>query len=268
MRNSGREEFARQVDDTTKEHTNEASASREMSVTSSSEVSEQTEDETVTERLIKNVNMRRTLNFVFRELNQEFITKTHLREVRLAYSDGMPGSYREVAISGMRGLLADVLAPEVIKDVSSAILDLIAITFDAGDNPVPTLERVTMSTNGTSWNVAAATRQGSTFPPPTERMFYRYKRGPLNQDGEKNKVEGVLLKERTIVMRTDSVAVEALLGQADALDAYAMEVQQAAAEAATLRNERERIAHETLSQISDPVARAEWYARLFNPPAP
>jgi hypothetical protein len=265
---SGRDEFAKAIDETTKEHTNEASASREMSVTSSSEVSQETEDETVTERVIRNVNMRRTLNFVFRELNQEFITKTHLREVRIGYTDGLPGSWREAPISGLRPFLESLLKPAAARTAAIGILGLIGVAFDHADNPIATLEQVTMNGNGTSWTVGPARMSGSGFSPPTDKSFYRYKRGPLGQENEKNQVDGVLLKQRTIVVRTDSVAVEALLGQADALDAYAMEVQQAAAETGTLKNERESLAISTLAAIDDPVERAELYARIFNPQPP
>ncbi|MBD3298153.1 MAG: hypothetical protein GF341_05815 [candidate division Zixibacteria bacterium] len=70
------------------------------------------------------------------------------------------------------------------------------------------------------------------------------------------------MKRVEITMQTDSVVVEALLGQADALDAYAMESQQAAAKAKTLANERESILQRTLNDIGDPEARAAALAKM------
>jgi hypothetical protein len=58
--------------------------------------------------------------------------------------------------------------------------------------------------------------------------------------------------------------VEALLGETDALDQYAMEVQQAAANARTLENEKLRVALETLRNIEDAKERATAYAAMFN----
>jgi hypothetical protein len=56
-------------------------------------------------------------------------------------------------------------------------------------------------------------------PSPDGRLYYRFKRGPLGQAAdEPHPVEGVLLKQRQIIMKTDSVVAEALLGAEDALD--------------------------------------------------
>jgi hypothetical protein len=261
-KHTGTEEFAKQVSDTVAEHTAQANASRETSVTESSESTQQTEDEFATERSFRNVNMRRVLNFVFRELNQEYITKTHLKEVRVAFSDGMPGSYREVPISGLRDLLHSKMQPEAADEIASQILALVAVTFDNDDEPVDTLEQVTMTDDGAGWTIRTVLPSQRPIEHPTKRRFYRYKRGPLGQNGSENPVEGVLLKQRTIVVRTDSVAVEALLGQADALDNYAMQMQEAAANKETLANERERLAHEIIRSLP-PQDRVKAYAAFF-----
>jgi len=265
---SGREEFAKQVADTTAEQTAEASESRETSVTESSESTQQTEDEVSTERSIRNVNMRRVLNFVFRELNQEYITKTHLKEVRIGFSDGMPGSYREVPVSGLRGLLRALMTPEAADETSSRVLELIAMVFDRDDAPISVLERITMKDDGADWTIRPVEPGDRPIEPPTAKQFYRYKRGALGQGGSANPVEGVLLKEQTLVVRTDSVAVEALLGMADALDNYAMTMQEAAADKDTLANERERLAHEIIRALPTAEARAQAYKALFGPVSP
>src|SRR4030095_14506684 len=102
---SGSEEFAKTTSETVAETAYSASSSRQNTVTSSSEYSETTESELVTERTIKNINVKRVLNFVFRELNQEYIVKTHLKDVRIAFANGNSGSWREVPLSGLRTLL-------------------------------------------------------------------------------------------------------------------------------------------------------------------
>ena len=79
------------------------------------------------------------------------------------------------------------------------------------------------------------------------------------------RVAGVVMKKRDIVLPSDSMVVEALLGQADALDAYAIDAQRAEAEAKGLENEREKIAQAALKEIKDPVKRADAYDDMFNP---
>lgn len=263
---SGREEFSKSVNNAVSEHANQASAKRETTVTSSSERTEQTGEETVIEREIKNANMRRVLNFVFRELNQTYATKIHLKDVRIGFTNGLPDSWREVPLPGLRGLLAEVLLPARVDPVAQQILKLVGVVMDRRDLPVKVLETFTVANDGQSWSGPdPANPVNGEYPPPSGKLFYRFRRGPLEQANERHKVHGVVMKESEITMRTDSVLVEALLGESDALDNYAMEVQLAAARAKTLENEKLELALEALGQIDDAKERATAYAAMFNP---
>jgi hypothetical protein len=79
-------------------------------------------------------------------------------------------------------------------------------------------------------------------------------------------VPGIILEVNKNTLRTDSLIVDALLGQGEALDCYSMKVQEADADKSILENERTRIALEILQGITDPVAKAEAFAKMFNPP--
>ncbi|MFM9087136.1 MAG: hypothetical protein ACKOPT_03140, partial [Cyanobium sp.] len=217
---SGREEFAKRASEATNEHAREASAKRDTSVTSSTEQTVKTGDESLTERLIRNVNMRRTLNFVFRELNQEYVTILHLKDIRIAFTNGRQGSYNEAPISGLRQFLEKYVSPGQVETTASAILKVVGTVFNNTDDPIRAIERVAMNADGTGWTMSAAAPVNGAFPvPPSDgSWFYRFRRGPLEQKGVPHLVDGIVMKESTIVMRTDSVVIEALLGQADALD--------------------------------------------------
>ncbi|WP_193162386.1 hypothetical protein [Microbulbifer hainanensis] len=246
---SGREQFAKQAAESVKEHAAEASSKREMSVTSSSEREEEAGSETIIERTISNANMRRVLNFVFRELNQEYITKLHLKDVRVAFTNGRRDSWREVPISGLLGFLQEFVVEQKIPQVARAILKMAGFIADREDVMVPTLERVNLVDHGTRIEIAPATLDGNgEFPVPTPTSYYRFKTGPLHQEDASNPVDGVLLNDSRITMRTDSVIVEALLGQADALDEYAMSIQRAAANKETLANDRERLVQAAIAE--------------------
>lgn len=266
---SGREEFAKQVDDSVQEHANEASSKRETTVTSSTETLTKSGEETVTERTIKNVNLRRTLNFVFRQLNQQYETKTHLKDVRVAFTNGLPDTWREVSLAGLRGLLTEVLVSGKVDEVAQKILKLVSVVFNEDDEPVPVLEKFTLQASGQDWQkeYPATTSANGQYPAPSLTRFYRFKRGALSQDDVPvgQRVAGVVMKKRQIVLPSDSMVVEALLGQADALDAYAIEAQRAEAEAKGLDNEREKIAQAALKEIKDPEKRADAYDDMFNP---
>jgi hypothetical protein len=104
------------------------------------------------------------------------------------------------------------------------------------------------------------------YPAPTAdgRLYYRFKRGPLGQGpGTEHPVEGVLLKERSIVMATDSVAVEALLGVEEALDEYSHDLQVEAIREKQLANDREQLAQRIVAGGDADLAAL--FAQVFAP---
>jgi len=88
--NSTREEFAKNVSNATQKNTSKASAKRDVQVNTSYEEKDEAGQETSVEREIQNINVSRTLNFVFRQMNQKFITLLHLVDARVAFWDGDP----------------------------------------------------------------------------------------------------------------------------------------------------------------------------------
>jgi hypothetical protein len=262
---SGIEEFSRSLDNAVSEHAAEASSHRENTVSSSSESSVSTEDEEVVERTIKNINVRRVLNFTFRELNQKYIVKTHLKDVRIAFSNGNIGSWREVPLSGLRGLIEEVIKPDHVEEVCSGILGTIAIVRDVNESPIRVVEQVLLDRCGTDFRTRDADPGDNCVYPPlgqNGQFYYRFKRGPLAQDpAEKFPVDGVVLSKRELVMATDSVVVEALLGQADALDSYSHELQIETIREKGLANDKLEAALRIVQ--SGDAAQAKLYRQVF-----
>jgi len=83
--NATREEFAKNVSNATQKHASSASAKRDVQINTNSEVSAESGEETSITREIQNINVSRTLNFTFRQMNQEFVTLLHLVDVRVAF---------------------------------------------------------------------------------------------------------------------------------------------------------------------------------------
>ncbi|MEZ4417762.1 MAG: hypothetical protein R3E10_18540 [Gemmatimonadota bacterium] len=262
---SSTEEFAKAVDEAVSEHAAESSSHRENTVTSNSERSASTEDEEVVERTISNINVGRVLNFTFRELNQVYLTKTHLKEVRVAFSNGQSGSWREEPISSLRKLVAEVIKPAHVDEVCQDLVRAISVVFDLHGDPVHVLERVELDGCGGRTQVRVAVPDADcAYKAPTAdgTLYYRFRRGPLGQaPEEEHPVDGVLLKERSVVMATDSVVVEALLGQSDALDGYSKDLQDEAIREKQLANEREALAQRIVADRD--VDAAALYAQLF-----
>jgi len=262
---SGTEEFARSLDEAVREHAAESSSHRENTVTSSSESSISTEEEEVVERTIQNINVGRVLNFTFRELNQMYTTRTHIKDLRIAFSNGNADSWREAPISGLRQFVEEHINPQSVDRVCSDIISTIAVLRDLNDTPVPVLEQVRLENCGIDFTVRdAQPNDNCEFPAPTAngRLYYRFKRGPLGQAAdEEHPVEGVLVSERNIVMATDSVVVEALLGQSTALDGYSEDLQLEAIREKRLANDRQELALRIIRGGND--AEADLFQRVF-----
>jgi hypothetical protein len=170
-------------------------------------------------------NLSRTLNFVFRQMNQEFISLLHLVDVRIGYFrvdqiQGQPNlvsTYREATLPQLEGLLAEVIVPERRQDVQDAIIHQLEHVFDHQDRHHSFAEtKVFTDDAGNEIPNAGYLRIRkelvSTYEDPTTKT--------------RIDVLGIILAAVKNVLRTDGVIVEALLGEGDALDGYARRLQE------------------------------------------
>ncbi|NJM94244.1 MAG: hypothetical protein HC842_05895, partial [Cytophagales bacterium] len=91
------EDFVKDVKRTVNNHAEKRIHKREVTVSSSEKTTVTESEEQSIKRTIKNNNISRTLNFVFRQLNQEYIVITHLIDVRLVYFE--QDNYKYIAMS-------------------------------------------------------------------------------------------------------------------------------------------------------------------------
>ncbi|MDN4475130.1 hypothetical protein QQX09_04565 [Demequina sp. SYSU T00192] len=209
--NAARQEATKNLSNATEKHASKASAKREVAVDTAYEATSKSGEQTSIEREISNVNVSRTLNFVFRQMNQEFVTVTHLTDLRVAYFDGFHESRREVPLADLEALLDDVIVDADRQAVRQMILDELDEVLDWQGRAVSVVEEVPVPGS------AATIRR---FKERTEEV-------PIggHDDAPRQDVRGVVLGVDTNVMRTDGVIVESLLGEGVALDGYAAELQ-------------------------------------------
>lgn len=208
--NSSREEFAKNVSNATQKHASTASAKRDVQINTSYEVTETAEEETSIQRELENINLSRTLNFVFRQMNQEFITLLHLVDVRVAFFNGFAETRREVTLPDLDLLLAEFVVENRHGEVRRNIVDALQTVFDHAGEMHNIVEQVTID---------------------DDRPYLRIRRDLISVykdevTGTEIAVPGVILSTIKNVMRTEGVMVEALLGEGDALDAYATRLQE------------------------------------------
>lgn len=222
---SGREQFAKNVSNAVRKSATRASNKRDVQIDQRSQEQVEATNQEGLEREIQNINTGHTLNFVFRQMNQEFITILHLVEARVAFMYGdIPDSLRLVDLPSLDQLLATVVqdapAPAdkdvMRKEVRDTIRGILDNVFDYQDTSQSLIEEVTLG-------------QG----PAT---YLRVRPELVTRVGDRVTVPGIVLSAETNVLRTDGLVVEALVGQGNALDDYSEGLQEEQVRARHLAN--------------------------------
>jgi hypothetical protein len=279
--NSAREEAVKNVTTATRKHASKASSNRSVTINTDYEVKTQEKVEEATTREVSNINVSRTLNFTFRQLNQEHVVLIHLTNVRLAYyaqdvvlgSDGKPllgadgkpqyrHTYREVSLPEVQSLLDAVVLASWHVQVREGVIRALTGIPDYND----VLQTV----------VETATPTDEDGNPVAGAEYLRFPRNLTTAWKDPNgdltfTVPGIVLSWDKVTMRTDGVIVDSLLGQGDALDGYSHGLQDQALEERRLVNERAKaeLARQELARKivrdKDETA-AELFAKVFPPP--
>lgn len=264
--NAAREQFAKNVSNNTQKHVAKASARRDVQINTTYEDKSTTSEESTIVREIENINVSRTLNFVFRQMNQEFITLLHLVDVRIGYFtiDTVNGKeekvYREVTLPQLDALLEETIVPDKRTEVRNAIIYQLANIFDYQDKHHRFVEEQPFKDE-----------DGNVIP---SSNYLRVKKDYTSvylddSTGTSISVPGIILAANRHVLRTDGIVVEALLGQGEALDSYSRNLQTESVREKELRNslleaevEMKRLAVQILTDKDE--AAAQIYA-LLNP---
>jgi hypothetical protein len=221
-----RQQFANNVAQSALEHASQVNAARQHSVDAKTASKEAIGSSEATVREIVNSNLRRVLNFVFRELNQTYTVNTSLRNVRIAFYNGNVDSAEIVSLAELSYLLQKYVVDARQREVALAILALVTECIDVDGTPQTMLQKGTRQGGTFEWADAKLDVDGKLdFPdgedPLDHKYSWRIARGPIGQAH----IPGVVTSKTEVVLRTDNMITEALLGRADALDPYATALQ-------------------------------------------
>ncbi len=201
-------------------HTNSTNSSREVNINNKSSSSETDRKEKSIVRQIFNPNLNRVLNFVFRQLQQEYITVTYLNDIKIFFTNGNPESNYIVPVNELDILLNAVLKEEYRPQIKSFVINEYEYVDNYKGKELKFLEQVTYDRP-----ILDTTEKSKAIKPKTT---YIYKKNPdlidtydLGEDNDlKIEVSGVILKVAKNTLRTPAVVVDALMGKGDALDCY------------------------------------------------
>lgn len=270
---SARDQFAKNVGSSLEKHVMQASNKRDIKVEQSTEATTETGSESNTEREIRNINVGHTLNFVFRQMNQEFLTLLHLIDVRVGYTDGI--TTRVVPLHAIDRLLDEVIVTQTGPGgaplppeqqyrtaLRQAILDEVSTVIDVDGVARTITETVALEDAGGD----VLGEYVRLKPPKDLKSVYK-----VASTGTEIVVDGVVLADMYNVLRTDGIITEALLGRGVGLDPYSQALQQQTVRELQLKNDalEQQVARERAAQAlvaAKDKAAVALLAQLYPPP--
>ena len=234
-----RASFASNVASATAKNTARASAARNIEINTNVERTVDEGREETSIRTVENINSSRTLNFIFYQMNQRYVSLLHLTEIELGYDDGH-GNLTVVPLYEMRSLLDQVVSSDKVDLAEHAIKAALGRILDYRGRMRPGfitedhwLKIGSPEKPAAELNIADA----------SEASFVR-----VNQDyvssyqelssGREFFVEGVVVDAQPLVLRTDGVYVESLLGQSSAWSPHTEKIKAEELRKLQLENDR------------------------------
>ena len=232
-------------------HVAQSNTSRNIEINTSTSETVNEGEEYTTVREIQNINKSRVLNFVFRQLLQEYVSITYLSNIRIAYTNGYMESVKMVDLEDLDGLLEEVIVPAHRESVKEDILKDYCYIRNHVGHMVEFIER---------HSVMSETQFGTL----TEEFWSRSDEKDSYQLGEREiEIPGVILQVQKNILRTPSVVVDALLGQGEALDCFNIKAQDAIAVGENLKNLEMLQKLEIMEGITTAEDKAELYKKVF-----
>ena len=208
-----------------------ADSNRQVEINTETTSTSTSETEETVVRTLENINKSRVLNFVFRQLLQEYFTITYLDDVSITYSTGYKEQQITTNLAGLKGLLSQVITDTTNQDKAYvAILNRLSSIFDYTGTKQSFIECVeeTLESDLTCSCIPVIT--------PETTCYIRKKKG-LTQTYNGKEVNGIILDVTHRIVRTPAMVVDSLLGQGEALDCFNQQLQNEAVKAAQLANE-------------------------------
>ena len=249
---SSRTANSRSINRALNRHVSQSNSSRNSEVNTSTSDTVTQGEETSTIREIQNINKSRVLNFVFRQLLQEFVSITYLSNIRIAFTNGYMETLRVVDLEDLESLLEEIIVPSQIGKVRTEILKSYCKILNYEDEMIQFIEQITVD-------------YGDCLGINEKETFWRRKKveEKYTAGGLEIKIPGPILEVQKNILRTPSLVVDALLGQGEALDCFNMKAQDAVAINENLKNLELIQKLEAIEGISDPEKKVELYKKVF-----
>jgi hypothetical protein len=215
-------------------HAAEQSSQRNVDVNTSYTVTSEAGSQTAITREFKNINNSKTLNILFKQMNQEFVVQHMLTNIRVGYFDPAPGSYRTVQLSQLDDLLDQVLISNADTKLSykNTIVTAAysALQMGLGTYNINDFIKQRDQFSGVISDIGlTGGDDGTENPEILENSDYFINpsaRSTFTIAGEPTMATGLVLSSDSYVLRTDNVVADLELGLHSGLDMYAQRLQE------------------------------------------
>lgn len=277
--NSSRENMTKTVVGALAKHSSKASSNRTVSVNTEFTSTVSTGTTTDTTRTLKNINVSRVLNFVFRQMTQEHTVFVHMTDAVLGYykldllldANGNPQTGPGGPVT--QETFTEYSLPEIADFAQNEMTTPAAATLQA--NILKVLSSIPDYTGTQRSLVELVTPKAPDGTPQPAATYLRVRPNLTGSYPAAGKarftVPGIILGVTTCIMRTDQLLCDALLGEGDALDSYSHALQdvaiaerQAAVAAQDAALAREKLAQSIVSSKDADMA-ATWQ-KIFPQP--
>ena len=203
------------------------------------ERSRETEETATAVRTVENINSDRTLNFIFYQMNQRYVSLIHLTEIELGYDDGR-GNLVVVPLYEMRPLLEEVVEDDRVAQAERAIFNALREIRDyRGSEATGFIAEDSWLKVGDEDNPADALEPAKAEKVRYLRVNHDYVSGFEDLvTGREYFVDGVVVAAQPLVLRTDGIYVESLLGQTSAWSPHTEKIKAEELRELQIKNDR------------------------------
>jgi hypothetical protein len=200
-------------------HVEESQAQRKVEVNTETNTTAKEGEETLIVRELKNINLSRVLNFTFRQMNQEYIVVTYIDDVSLVYSNGYPETEQISRLYDMDEFLATYIQDDSKRlEYRNKIIMTVYNLKDYRGN------RVDCFIENEQTSEVPHSLSGQVDP-ETASFWGKDESFTQTVGNTTFSVPGIITQIERHILSTESVVAEALLGQAEALDCYNIQLQ-------------------------------------------
>lgn len=250
------------LDSSITKHVAKADTLRQIDINTESTDTAVSEFEETIKRSLYNPNKSRVLNFVYRQLLQEFFTITYLDNVTFSYTNGYQEHNKNCNLADLETMLSEILVDSTaVQNEANKIYTYLCNIIDYTGTKQSFIELVNED-NGNCINPTmphitnSYVRKRHTIDPITGDIT------ELQNTYKGKTVNGIILSVKHRITRTSSLITDAVLGQGEALDCYNQKLQDAAAQKVHLDNIEQVQRVDIIESIEDPIQQAENYKKI------